>query len=158
MIIKKYLFSLEESMEALIKLSQNLQKLNLQKIEKKILKNNEEEIIDLNISQLSDGEDAEGNKFPKYANDDYFKFKKSQGLIEKSGKHYNFLLTGDFREGFYTQFKDYNMTIDSKDEKRNRLVSLVSGQPIFGLQKKSLENLEKEFITELQKEILNEIL
>jgi hypothetical protein len=130
--------------------------LNLQQAEAKVLKKNEAKIIDANIEQLKRGEDASGSKFPEYEYESYYKGKASQGLTEQAGKHYNLLLTGDFREGFFAKFENANMIIDSKDEKRNKLVRLVPGQPIFGTQDRELEKINPDLIEDLQTEILDE--
>lgn len=141
-------------MEALMKLSQNLSKLNLEAIERKLLEENKAEIMDLNIDQLKYGQDADGGLFPEYSNNEYFKAKQSEGLTESAGRHYNLLLTSDFRSGFFTKIEDTNLVIDSKDSKRDKLVDLVSGQNIFGLQEKNMKEVEKIFLPEIENEIL----
>ena len=131
----------------------NLKNLNLQEIEARVLKKNEAELIDENVNQLKRGEDANGGKFPEYASSDYYKGKASQGLLFNAGKHFNFYLEGDFTEKFFLKQNNNNSEIDSKDSKRDKLVNLVSGQPIFGIQKIDNLNLAPDF----EKEILNDI-
>lgn len=144
-------------MEPLIAFSQKLNSLNLQKIERKGIEANQEIIIDLNISQLKKGEDSDGRKFPEYANEDYYKTKGAQGLLFQAGKHYNFILEGNFTEGFILKFQGNNAIIDSTDNKKDRLVDLVSGWSIFGLQENSMKELNEylfEFFEEqIQKQL-----
>jgi len=146
-------------MEVLIKLASNIKNINLQIVGEIVLKKNEAEILDANIEQLSRGEDADGAKFPEYANEDYFNTKRGEGLIEKAGNHYNFLLEGDFRKGFMAKYQNDNMIIDSTDSKREKLVELVSGWEIFGIQDKNIEKLDlaDDYSEEILKQMMNGI-
>ena len=133
----------------------NLKKLNFQEIEKKVLKKNEARFIDLNIDQLKHGQDANGGNFPEYSNDDYYKGKAAEGLLFQAGRRFNFILEGNFTEAFNFKQQGSDSFIDSTDSKRDKLVSLVSGQPIFGIQDKNLTKAENEFLTEdIEKEVL----
>lgn len=145
-------------MEAIVALANKMKTLNLQEIEKRVLQKHQSEIIDSNIEQLKRGEDAEGNKLPEYEYESYYKGKAAQGLLFNAGRHWNFILEGDFTGGFYVYQKQNNAIIDSRDSKRERLVRKVMPQPIFGLQDNELKELEQNYlIEEIEKEILNHL-
>ncbi len=121
-----------------------MKKINLAKIESEGLKELEPEMIDLNVSQLARGEGKSGSKLPEYANPDYFAAKRAEGLTEQAGTHYNILLSGDTRSGMLLKKEGNNHFLTSTNEKVPRLNQLTNND-IFGLQKKSKDELKPEF-------------
>ena len=118
---------------------------------------NEAEIIGLNISQLSEGFGASGNKLPEYESDEYFSAKKAQGLIEGAGRNYNLLLEGDFRSGFFIEKTGDQAWMDSKDDKTRRLEDLTNVD-IFGIMPKNIPELLRLIFPALKRIILNKIM
>lgn len=123
-----------------------------------MIKKNEETIIDANVSQLSKGEGASGNKLPTYANPDYEAAKKAEGLTEQAGSHYNILLTGNTREkAFIDEKSNNNFIISSRDEKNDKLMAMTDDD-IWGLQNKNLDNISNDkFIPLTIKKILERL-
>lgn len=119
--------------------------IDFNKMLQSILKDLEPELIDLNVEQLARGEGKSGSKFPTYANEDYYNLKVAGGLTEGSGKHYNLLLTGLFREKMFLEQKANKSFINSRDEKTPRLRALTDDD-IFGLQRKNLFEIENNEI------------
>ena len=116
----------------LFEFQKNLKKISLKKIYSECMKELEAEIIDLNHSQLEVGKDSESALLPEYEDQErYYSFKQSIG--SKSGRRYDLKLEGNFYEAFFGKIEsNLDYTIDSKDEKRDKLVDLTSIE-IFGL-------------------------
>lgn len=129
-------------MQELINFQKKLQSLDLVKIALEILNNLSPELIDLNHEQLQKGKDSLGIDLPEYANEDYFIAKKAQGKAT-AGRRYNLNLYGDFYEKFYTYIEGQYLNIDSRDEKRDKLVALTSIE-IFGVENKELDKFLNE--------------
>jgi len=119
---------------------------------------NEAEIIDLNISQLSQGLGASGNKLPEYESDEYFFAKKAEGLTENAGRHYNILLDGGVREGMNISKTGGGLAeIDSTDDKTFRLETLTDVD-IFGIAPKNRNELLTLIAPEIKRKVLNRII
>lgn len=133
-------------MEAVVELYNNLKSLNLQEIEKTVIKKNSAVIIDTNVDQLSHGEGYSGNKLPEYSNPDYAAAKRAEGLTEQAGNNFNILLTGSTREKAFIEDKgNANFVISSRDEKNDRLMKMTDND-IWGIQDKNMTKLEKDYL------------
>lgn len=126
------------------------------KVEEVVLQKNEETILDLNIEKWTYGKDSNDKFLPEYEYDRYFNAKRSQGLTERAGRHYNFRLDGDFRSAVYAFYKDGEMFISSKDEATDNLERLCAGQNIWGLTDKQIKSISPELIEQYEKELINE--
>ena len=89
-------------------------------------------ILDLNTDQLMHGYDSEGQPLEPYKSAMYAEFKLTlnpRGVVDLK-------LTGDFHNSFYISSKEFPLTIDAKDSKRNKLVTRY-GIQIFNLTEES---------------------
>lgn len=102
------------------------------------------ELIDLNTQQLKEGYLADGERTWEYASEDYAKLKRSLGSI--SGDHADLKLTGDFHDAFFADVNKDRIVIDSKDEKRGKLVFKYT-QEIFGIERDRLDEFIESTLT-----------
>lgn len=115
---------------------------NFDRLMIKVISQFEAETIDLNTGQLEKGIYRQGDEIePRYAFDEYAKFKKSIGSKAKKGVP-DLKLEGDFYEGFGIKYLSDAFEIDSKDEKANNLERKYSSD-IYGLTKESINELQK---------------
>ncbi|MCK5607511.1 hypothetical protein KAR91_36850 [Candidatus Pacearchaeota archaeon] len=101
----------------------------------------EEEVIDLNTSQLEVGKLNDGSNIePEYMLDDYADFKKAIGSKAPKGTP-DLKLEGDFYSGFNITYEPKALVIDSSDEKAAGLESKYSSD-IYGLTDKNINELQ----------------
>lgn len=100
---------------------------------------NQEEILDLNVAQLSQGKDALGNLLFQYESDIYAELKQGPPFNSQAPFGIpDLILEGDFTEGFVLKGEGIEFFITSTDEKKDRLRDKY-GEDIFGLSEESLE-------------------
>lgn len=134
-------------MDKLDRIIANLEAFNQEEFERvllEILKKHEHTIIDLNLSQLLNGKDSNGESLGEYSSILYAEFKKRlnpKGVVDLR-------LEGDFYRGFFADTSKFPIDIDSNDSKRDSLVDQY-GTQIFGLDKASLGILSEEILPEL---------
>lgn len=108
----------------------------------KIIKNNEPALVDANIAQLMNGEDARDKMLRPYKNEQYAKFKKTlnpKGVTDLK-------LTGSFQEGIFVDASKFPVIFDSTDEKTKDLKADYGD--ILGLNQKSLPEVTKGYLKE----------
>jgi hypothetical protein len=113
------------------------------------MQKSEAEIIDLNVSQLSEGQDSKGKLMPEYRSQEYETYKKSKG--SKSNGRYDLQDEGDYVSGVFTEPDEEGLIIDTKDSKRDKFDYL---NPL-GLQEKNETILANDILTPIQNEIEN---
>jgi|SRR5215216_2856308 len=109
----------------------------------KIVENNKDTLIDLNLSQLMQGRNSAGQSLGNYASKEYADFKRTLnplGVIDLK-------LEGDFHAGFYVEASKFPVVIDSADEKTNEL-GIKYGEDIFGLDQKNQAIFQAEILLE----------
>lgn len=109
------------------------------------VKENEHVIIDMNTENLMKGKDANDEKItPQYYSDEYAEMK--QGMNPRPGLGTpDLFLTGVFQEGFFVKRVKMGWEIDSKDEKRDKLVTKYT-DIIFGNTDKDEKEINEEYI------------
>jgi hypothetical protein len=113
----------------------------------KIVKDHENDIVELNQSQLFRGHDAEGRSLGRYNSEEYAELKRQlnpRNVVDLK-------LSGSFYEGMFMKSRGevFPITIDSKDEKRDKLVQGDAyGENIFGLTEESKTELNKVVLRE----------
>lgn len=107
----------------------------------RIIVQNEKFVTDLNKQQLFAGETAEGGSTGEYASKSYAKYKSQLN----PNNVVDLFVTGNFYDGFFVRIVQNGFEIDSKDNKRAKLVSKY-GKDIFGLNQESRETLIKEVV------------
>jgi hypothetical protein len=119
----------------------------------KILKENEATIIDLNLSQLSNGQDSDGKPIePPYTElTREIKREKGQPVDRVTLRD-----EGDFYRGFFMS-DDFPMVFDSKDWKTDKLTDKY-GSEIFGLNKENQGRLNREVVLLAYLNYLREVL
>ena len=138
-------------MEQLQKLQKALNSIDVLEIAVDIFERFSPQLVKLNKEQMLRGEDSESFPLPDVASASYANYKSSIG--SKSVPRYDFKVTGKFQDAMYGIVERAVYYIDSKDEKRDRLVSLSSVE-IFGVQDNSLDNwLNTVFVSEYEKEL-----
>lgn len=120
----------------------------------------ESAIIDLNVSQLEEGINAEGSIVGEYASDEYAQLKQSMGSKAPMGI-VDTKLEGYFHSGFYTEpYLGSNpdasgLFIDSRDSKSEKLESAYPG--MFGITSQNAPILHELLLPHIQKQIKNEL-
>lgn len=116
-----------------------------------VISEHEDELIDLNTSQLEEGIDVDGLSIePEYAFDDYADLKKAMGSKAPKGTP-NLKLEGDFYKGYRIENIQPKYTeIESTDEKAGDLERKY-GSGIYGLTEKN-KGVFSEIMTEPLKE------
>lgn len=94
----------------------------------KIVKDNQDEALDLNRSQLLENRDSEGESLGEYASIAYANLKGSVKVDLK--------LTGEFQKSFFMETDKFPVVFGAKDQKAEML-SEKYGQEIFGLDKQN---------------------
>jgi hypothetical protein len=110
----------------------------------KIVRQHEPEIVDANIEQLMDGKDAKGKKLPKYRNKKYAAKKK---MLNPKGVT-DLKLTGDFHRQMHLENDNFPFTITSENWKTPLLLEKYDNNEIFGVSKKHLDALQKDYFLE----------
>ena len=134
-----------------------IRKANTITIFKRVIVENQEEILDFNVAQLRKGKDSFGNFLYDYVSDDYARFKQSIGSQAPFGKP-DLILEGDFTEGFVLKYGnggEFNIT--STDDKTADLVAKY-GNDIFGLANESLNEIRPYLLESFIKLFRNELL
>lgn len=113
----------------------SLRQLTVQEQEKallQILKQNEAIIVDANIEQMMEGDDATGKPLKPYASKEYAALKKKLNPRGVTDLH----LTGNFQDGMFLEVDKFPAMLDSTDEKTKELKDEYGD--IFGLTEKNL--------------------
>lgn len=127
-------------------LSQKIQRTisELPKVSQQIIRDNEQEIVELNQEQLYSGYDSDNQQiFPAYSGSTIFiKRSKNQPF-----NRVTLFDTGDFYRGFRIKLNGYNkpFNIFSTDSKSSDLVDKY-GSSIFGLNRTNQEYINYEII------------
>jgi hypothetical protein len=117
---------------------------------------NDNIIVDLNTSQLSEGLRSDGGQIePEYFSPVYAKFKKAIGAKPPLGTP-NLFLEGNFYRGFYAKKVNDWIEIHSSDWKEKKLREKYSDE-IFGLTESNKSELSKLSLPNLLKNIRNEL-
>ena len=129
---------------------------NIDNIVIKSAMENENFIVDLNVSQLEQGQTSEGKSIePEYRSPAYTQYKKLIGK-KSPGAVPDLKLTGDFHRGFFARKTNDWIEIHSTDYKEARLRAKYS-DAIFGLKTDNLKQLGQYILPDLIKNIKNEL-
>jgi hypothetical protein len=113
----------------------------------KIVVTHEDDIVELNQSQMLLGETATGGIIGRYSNPIYEAFKES--LNPKAGGNVDLKLTGGFQGNMFLKGTSFPFTTDTLDEKRSKLIDGDGyGKEVFGLNEPNKEKLTKEILKE----------
>ena len=116
---------------------------------------NENYIVDLNTSQLSEGKTSKGNPItPEYFSSFYAKYKKSIGAKPAEGTP-DLKVSGDFYSGFFVKKERGWLELHSSDWKEGLLTAKYAD--IMGLNTNSLKELKPYILPDTQKLIKDEI-
>lgn len=120
----------------------------------KIVRKEEDVLIDANLDQLMRGEDSEGNKIdPPYASAHYANFKLTlnpAGVVDLK-------LTGSFHNKWRMNANNWPIYFTSTDEKEPELTEKY-GSDIYGVQQESLGEInQKNILPEVQRYYKREI-
>jgi hypothetical protein len=133
-----------KKLQALANRIKAVSKFEVEKEILRIIKENEQAIIELNQNQLLlDGKDSKGKKLPEYQSKRY---KEQKRLINPAGVT-DLRLTGQFYDAFFIDTSKLPIVIDSSDSKRNDLVKKY-GKDIFGLDEESKRILYDHYLKE----------
>jgi len=119
---------------------------------------NQDQIIDLNISQIEEGLAADGGIIGEYASDEYAHLKQSIGSKAPLGV-VDMKLSGDYLEGFYGEPYISNtpgasgLFVDSTDYKADSLQSRYPGT--IGIMPSNRDILADILIEPIQKKIID---
>lgn len=133
---------------------------NLERIIVEAMVAEDSAIIDLNVSQLEEGINAEGTVVGKYASDEYARHKQSIGSKAPFGI-VDLKLEGDFHSGFYADSyfgsnpDASGLFINSRDSKTGKLESAYSG--IFGIAPDNKDELQELTLPLITNTIKNEL-
>jgi hypothetical protein len=111
-----------------------------------IVKANQAGVIDLNLSQLSEGKDSDGKEIQPPYSPLTVMIKKSKG---QPTDRVTLRDEGDFYSKFTLESQKFPITLDSKDLKTPKLTEKY-GSEIFGLTEKSKDELVQEIKPEVQ--------
>lgn len=114
------------------------------------LNKHQADITELNKKQLEKGEKADGSMFEEYSHRTV-KIRQIEGNPVK-GRLIALYDTGDFWKGFWSIAKDGKLSMLSKDQKTNMLISKY-GESIFGLTDSNFKKLGDIIMPTLQKTI-----
>lgn len=110
-----------------------------------VVRENENILVDMNTATLKQGLDATGNPItPSYFSDDYAEMKNRMNPRPGFGTP-DLFLEGDFQEGYFLKEIPGGWETDSRDEKRNMLVSKYS-DAIFGNTEQDETEFNEEYI------------
>lgn len=111
----------------------------------RVVRENENILVDMNTGQLLQGRDSQGQPIsPQYYSDDYAEMKNRMNPRPGFGTP-DLFYEGDFQEGFFAEDTDGGWKIGSKDEKASMLASKY-GADIFGNTKQDEEEFNREYI------------
>ena len=114
------------------------------------LNKHQADITELNKKQLEKGEKADGSMFEEYSHRTV-KIRQLEGNPVK-GRLIALYDTGDFWKGFWSIAKDGKLSMLSRDQKTNMLISKY-GESIFGLTDSNFKKLGDIIMPTLQKTI-----
>jgi hypothetical protein len=119
---------------------------SLEQIMFKIIADSKDRIIELNKSQLSEGENTDGNIVGTYSKATETTYGGAE-LGKYEGDPYNFKWTGDFFGGFDIEFRDGHLEMFSRDSKAKMLQNKYGkGATLLGLNTGNRYILEYEYI------------
>lgn len=126
-------------------------------LESDFLKGFDADLIDINREQMMEGEDADGKEIGKLQSPEYIQLKKAMGSRAAFAGLADLKFTGAFQDAMYVEHRGDNISIDSRDSKKNKLTKKY-GYQIFGVQQQRLDELikdqiEPEFIDLLSKKM-----
>lgn len=101
------------------------------------IKQNEAEVIDLNIEQLENGKDGLGQNITPNYSPVTIEIKRLKG---QATNHVTLRDEGDFREGFFVVYGQDYFGLGSDDSKTEKLERKY-GKDIFGLDSQSLQEV-----------------
>ena len=120
------------------------------------IRENSEQIEDLNIAQLEKGEDSLGNAIrPEYRNPDYAAFKQFINSKPPSGTP-DLILEGDFSKSIYIKsVSNRNIIWDATDKKAEELTTKY-GTEVLGVRdgRKILEIIRFDLLDKAKRRIL----
>lgn len=120
----------------------------------------ESAIVDLNVSQLEEGINAEGTTVGEYASNEYAQFKQSIGSKAPLGI-VDTKLEGDFHSGFYSEpyigsnIDASGLFINSRDGKTDKLENAYPG--LFGIAPNNADELQELTLPQITNTIKNEL-
>ncbi len=136
----------------------NLKKITVESQEKDLLaivKEHSEQVLDLNRRQLFQGFNSQGESLGEYKSKEYAEFKRRRnprGVVDLR-------LTGSFYDDMLIQGTKFPITIDSTNEKRDKLVEGDGyGTEVFGLTDESQEILNQHILMEPVQEYYRKLL
>lgn len=140
-------------MGKIAKMIEGLKTLTPERLEEealKALRDNEEEIINLNQGQLMEGLTSKGQHIkPPYKSDSYANFKLRRnplGVVDLN-------LTGAFYNGFFVAANSFPALLGSADEKTFSLIQKY-GKDIFGLDKGNTQEVNHSIVLPRIKELI----
>jgi len=120
----------------------------------------ESAIVDLNVSQLEEGINAEGTTVGEYASGEYAQFKQSIGSKAPLGI-VDTKLEGNFHSGFYSEPyigsnpEASGLFINSRDSKTDKLENAYPG--LFGIAPNNADELQELTLPQITNTIKNEL-
>jgi hypothetical protein len=113
----------------------------------KIIRNHEDDIVDLNRNQMMLGEDSGGGIIGRYSNPIYEAFKES--INPRAGGLVDLKLSGGFQGNMFLKGTSFPFTVDSHDEKRSKLIEGDGySEKVFGPNKPNLETIRQDVVKE----------
>lgn len=113
----------------------------------KIVRRNEDTIVDMNRDQMMAGEDSSGKPIGKYSNPVYEDFKKF--LNPKAGGKVDLFLEGGFQREMFLKGTAFPFTTDSTNYKRKKLIEGDGyGENTFGINEQNKEVLRQDVLKE----------
>lgn len=109
-----------------------------------IIRRHEPQLIDLNLSQLFSGEDAQGQSLQPYRSASYAIFKLS---LNPAGVT-DLKLTGDFYRGVFAAADRFPIVLNSNDPKAGMLAEKYGD--IFGLTERNKQEFREDIKPEVQ--------
>lgn len=108
------------------------QAVNAVEITTEAMGENSDSIAELNKEQLLSGQAMDGSPFYQYKDPAYAKMKNELNPLPGYGNA-DFKLTGAFQGGIFLKIVGVDYTLDSADDKTQKLKRLSRGAPLFGL-------------------------
>lgn len=110
-----------------------------------VVRENSNILIDMNTEKLKEGKTStEDNISPSYYSDDYAQMKNDMNPRPGFGVP-DLFLEGDFQERFFVEDVEMGWQIDSKNEKRNMLLSKY-GEDVLGNTEQDEREFNEEYI------------
>ena len=124
------------------------------------LKHAEKLVLDINKSQLSDGDNSLGDNVGTYHPDTqaYYDADSINRVTKSSGDPYNFDWSGSFFDGFELSVQGIEATISSTGVGSGGKKKFLTTNNLFGLQEDNLKTIIKEEILPFMHKIARETL